>query len=219
MRVFSRIICLVSLVLAATIAAGFEGDNGKPNANKPNKAAKETPKTPVTPEMETEAMSFVRSHHPELVELLNQLKTSNTLRFQEAIRDLSRAATTLATTERNDPKKYVLDLKAWQVNSQVQVLAARMAMGRSPELEAELKARLVEQIDIRLEQQQLDRERTVARLERLDAAIAKTKQTRDDDAKKAFDKLAKTTPAPKPNPKKENRPATGPKKTEKPESK
>ncbi len=213
MRILSRFAFLMSLVFVASVAGGFDGDSDKPGANKPNRA-KETPKTLVTPEMEAEATSFIRQNHPELVELLNQLKASNTTQYQQAVRDLSRAATTLATTAKSDPKKHVLDLKAWQVTSQIQVLAARMAMGRSPDVEAELKARLLEQIDIRLEQQELDRERTAARLERLDTTIAKTKQSRDEEAKKAFDKLAKSMP--KPSPKKDSKAAnTGAKKGEK----
>jgi flagellar basal body-associated protein FliL len=184
---------VVVLLVAVPVAHGFDGNGEKGGANKTNKPAKETPKAPVTPEMEAEAVNLVKQNHPELVELLHQLKTTNQTQYQQAVRDLSRAATTLANTEKNDPKKYVLDLKAWQVNSQIQVLAARYAMSPSPELKEEIKGKLVEQIDLRLEQQKLDRERTAGRLSRLDESISKLQDSREQEAQKALDKLTKAS--------------------------
>lgn len=184
----------IVLSLAGSVAGGYDGNGEKDGGNKGSKTAKETSKTPVTPEMEAEAMSFIRQNHSDLVELLNQLKTTNQTQYQQAVRDLSRAATTLASTEKNDPKKYVLDLQAWQVNSQIQVLAARYAMSPSPELKEDIKAKLLEQLDLRLEQQKLDRERTAARLSRLDESISKLQESRGQEAQKALDKLTKASP-------------------------
>lgn len=193
MRKLSWPLTTIVLLLAVSVAGGYDGNGEKNGGNKTTKTAKETSKTPVTPEMEAEAMNFIRQNHSDLVELLNQLKTTNQTQYQQAVRDLSRAATTLASTEKNDPKKYVLDLQAWQVNSQIQVLAARYAMSPSPELKEDIKAKLVEQINIRLEQQKLDRERTAARLSRLDDSISKLQDSRDQEAQKALDKLTKST--------------------------
>jgi hypothetical protein len=195
---------VVVLLVAVSVAGGFDGKGEKGGANKSARTAKETLKTPVTPEMEADAMNFIRQNHSDLVELLNQLKNTNQTQYQQAVRDLSRAATTLANTEKNDPKKYVLDLQAWQVNSQIQVLAARYAMSPSPELKEDIKAKLVEQINIRLEQQKLDRERTAARLTRLDESISKLQDSRDQEAQKSLDKLVKASTQ-KPVAKKENK--------------
>jgi hypothetical protein len=186
----------LGLVVAALAGLAFDGHVAAQTA-KSARGTKETPKPPVTPEIESEALNFIRQHHPELIELLSQLKSTNQNQYEQAVRDLSRSATMLATTEKNDPKKYVLDLKAWQANSQIQVLAARLAMSPSPELKEELRAKLLEQIDIRLEQQKLERERTEARLKRLDESIAKLEQSREAEAAKTFDKLTRTTTTPR----------------------
>ena len=67
----------VVLLFAVFVAGTAGGVAQESSANKPQKPAKETPKAPVTADMEAEAMKFVSQHHPKLVELLNQLKTTN----------------------------------------------------------------------------------------------------------------------------------------------
>ncbi len=191
----SHCLKLISVfALTVSVASGYDGD--KSASNKPAKPTKDSPKSPITAEMEAETVQFVRQHHEKLVELLTQLKTNDPTHYEQAVRELSRAATTLAETEKRDPKKYVLDLRAWQVNSQIQVLAARLAMSPTPELKEELRARLIEQIDIRIEQQKLDRERTEARLKKLDESITKLEGSREQEAVRAFEKLSRSTPKP-----------------------
>src|SRR5262245_28715373 len=107
--------CCVILMFAVATVFGFDGGSEKPGA-KTEKPSKESAKPPVTPEMESAAMQFVETNHAQLVELLQQMKTTNPAQYEQAMRDLSRAASTLATTRKNDPRKYAIDLKAWQVN-------------------------------------------------------------------------------------------------------
>jgi hypothetical protein len=176
-----------SVVAQEARTADIKSDKGKP---------------PVTPAMELEATNFAKENHPELIELLHQLKATNSTQYEQAVRELSRVASTLSNTKKNDPKKYAVDLKAWQINSQIQVLAARLAMSATPELKDELRAKLLDQIDVKLEQQRLDRERTETRLKKLDETIAKTQETREQEASKAFDKITRTL---KSNPKKDSK--------------
>src|SRR5262245_24794917 len=193
---------IVLLLFAVAASLGFaDGEKSDAKAEKPGK---ESAKVPVTPEMESAAMQFVETNHAELVELLQQMKTTNPAQYQQAMRDLSRAASTLANTQKNDPRKYAVDLKAWQVNSQIQVIAARLAMSPTPELKEELRTKLFEQIEVRLDQQRLDRERTETRLKKLNESIAKLEGTRDEEVAKAFAKFTRSTV--KPGPKKENKP-------------
>jgi hypothetical protein len=172
-------------------AAGTEA-----GASTQQKPAKEAAKQPVTPEMETAAISFVSLHHPELAELINQLKGTNSDQYQQAIRDLSRTAATLANTQKNDPTRYELDLKLWQMNSHIQVIAARLAMAPTPELKESLKSKLLEQIDLRLEIHRLDRERVEARLKRIDDSITRLRDSREQEAAKAFERLTRSTAKP-----------------------
>ena len=201
MRYRNTLLLAVALLLGVSAAGAYQQEDKKTgnkpakNAKEQSKNAKDQAKAPPTAEQEAEALRFVREHHPQLADLLSQLKSSNTAQYQQAIRDLHRAATTLGETQKNDPKKYELDLKAWEVSSKIQVLAARYIMTPSPELENEIKAKLLEQIDIKLEQQKFDRERTAKRLERLDAVIAKTQESRQQEADKALEKLTRSTVA------------------------
>jgi hypothetical protein len=160
------------------------------------KAGRNVAKGPVTPEMESAALDFAQSNHPALVELLQQMKTTNPAQYQQAMHDISRAASTLATTRKNDPAKYDLDLQAWQVKSRIQVIVARLAMSQTQESREELRAMLLKQIDLRLSQQRLDRERTEARLKKLDESIARLERTREQEVSKTFDRLIRSATRP-----------------------
>ncbi len=149
----------------------------------------------LTADQEAQAVAFIKQHHGELVDLVTKLKKSNQKQYEKAISDLARTSKTLAETEQRDPRRYELDLKAWQTQSRVQVLAARMSMEKTPELEAELKAALREQVTIRLAQHEFERERLASRIEKLDATIARLKEAKDEEANKAFDRIARGLPA------------------------
>jgi hypothetical protein len=149
----------------------------------------------LTADQEAQAVAFIKQHHGELVDLVTKLKKTNQKQYEKAISDLARTSKTLAETEQRDPRRYELDLKAWQTQSRVQVLAARMSMEKTPELEAELKAALREQVTIRLAQHEFERERLASRIEKLDATIARLKEAKDEEANKAFDRIAKGLPA------------------------
>jgi hypothetical protein len=153
------------------------------------------PSALTTAEQEAQAIAFIKQHHGELVDLVTKLKKTNQKQYEKAIGDLAKTSKTLAETEQRDPRRYELDLRAWQTQSRIQVLAARMSMEKSPEIEAELKAALREQVAVRLQQHELERERLTARLEKLDTAITRLKETSDEEADRAFDRIAKGLPA------------------------
>jgi hypothetical protein len=142
-----------------------------------------------TPEREAAALSFVKQHHPELEDLLKQLKSGNRPEYRRAINELFVASERLAASKERDPVRYELDLRAWKIESRIRLLAARMAMADDELLQAELKELLLEKIGVQLEQQLLERERVTARLERLDATIARLRNQREEEAQKALAKV------------------------------
>jgi hypothetical protein len=155
-----------------------------------------------TPEREAAALSFVRQHHPELQDLLTQLKTGNRPEYRRAINELFLASERLAASKERDPLKYELDLRAWKIDSRIRLLAARLAMNDNDLLQGELKELLLEKVDIQLEQQLLDRQRVASRLEKLDATIERLRSQREEEAQKALSRVMqevqKSRPAKKP---------------------
>ncbi len=93
---------------------------------------KETPLA-ITPEREAAVNTFVSLHHAELESLLKKLKTSNPKQYDKAVRELYLTSERLAQLHESEPQRYELELQAWQVQSRVQLLTAKITM--SPDAE------------------------------------------------------------------------------------
>jgi hypothetical protein len=194
-------LCLIILALPLLAQDAAAPRPGAKN-NAKNNSAKEERQPGFTPEREAAAKYFVDQHHPELGELLRQLKAGNKREYQRAINELFITSERLAQMQERDPPKYELDLEAWKIDSRIRLLAARIVMHDNDLLEAELKELLVKKIDVQLEQQLLERERVSARLERLDATIERLRKQRENEAQKSLAKILqdieKSRPAKKP---------------------
>jgi hypothetical protein len=143
--------------------------NDKANANRPNRPARELPA--FTPEREAAALTFVAAHHPELTPLLAGLKTSRPNEYQRAVRKLFADSERLAQNREFNPKHYELKLREWKLESRVQLLVARLTMGRTPKLEAELRTVLEEQLLVRRELLSVERDRMQNKVTALDQEI------------------------------------------------
>jgi len=126
-----------------------------------------------TPEREAAALTFVRTNHPELADLLDRLKVRQPYEYQKAVRDLSRVSERLALSREVFPSRYELELKQWKLTSRIQVLTARLSMGRTPKHEQELKQLLAEQLETH-------RELVVLNLERAKGRVAALSRELDD---------------------------------------
>ncbi|HEY5314586.1 MAG TPA: hypothetical protein VIK18_18785 [Pirellulales bacterium] len=126
-----------------------------------------------TGEREAAAMTFVRTNHPELAELLEQLKSSDPGQYQRAIRDLFKSSERLAQLEERQPQRYPLELGLWKVNSRIQVLLARLTMSPEPAVEDQLRQAVAEQIDLR-------KQLLAVEQQRMEQRLAELKADRDD---------------------------------------
>ena len=166
----------------------------KPSAEKSKEQQKETPNPkdpankakliPITPEREAAVTEFVEKHHPELAALLAHLKTSQPKEYERAIRDLFRVTEKLAMVKDREDAQYNLELKAWKAQSRAQLLVARLKMtdpesANTDEMKAQLREILGEQLQARLEVMKLERDRTTARLGKLNQDIGKFEQDRE----------------------------------------
>ena len=76
-------------------------------------------------EQESESMEFVQSHHPELVALLQRLKSMKRDEYETAIRDIVKVRKRLETLEKRDLKLHGVELDAWKLQSKIDLLLAR----------------------------------------------------------------------------------------------
>jgi hypothetical protein len=156
-------------------------------------AAKKTERLPA--DREALAMAFAQQHHPELADLLVGLKNSRPDDFSKAIRELDRTRERLERQQEADSGRYLLLLREWQLDSRVRLLAARMSMGETRELESELRSLLRERQDVRLQLLIYDRDKSKHRLQKLDEQIAEYVESRDVNLDREFDKIKKNAEA------------------------
>jgi hypothetical protein len=93
-----------------------------------------------TEEREAAALTFVRKHRPELVQVLNELKAKKRAEYQQAIRDLFRVSEALTQVRQDDPARYELAVKTWQAEMQAHLLASQMV--RQPASSARIRTEL-----------------------------------------------------------------------------
>lgn len=171
----------LSIPVLLVIAAWFVGGGAAPAQQRERDAAQKQPDPKparakpapgMTKAREAAALAFVREHHPELEQLLIQLKESQPKQYEQAVRDLFRTSERLATFHERDPPRHNLELKAWQAKSRVQLLSATLLMTpRDKQLRTKLKQLLLDEAKVRRELLKLEQNRVQRRLEKIEAQI------------------------------------------------
>ncbi len=160
----------------------------KPSATEASKIDNE----PISPKRETAAVAFAQQHHPQLAELLTRLKASHPEQYTKALRELDKTRARLEKAHETDADRYAILLREWQLDSRVRLLAARITMSTSDELEIELRQVLIERHDVRLQLLTYDREKSKTRLQKMDEQIAEHVQSRQTSIDREFDRIKKT---------------------------
>jgi hypothetical protein len=167
---------------------GKPGDEKNARAGKGGRAAT----MGFTPEREAAAMTFVRTHHPELATLLTRLKDRRPGEYQKAIRDLFRVSEKLALSQEMQPNRYELELEEWKLTSRVQLLVARLTMDRSPAMEQELRDLIARQLEVHEKVIRLDRDRAAERVKSLDAELSRLAGDREQVLEEKFQKALRS---------------------------
>lgn len=129
------------------------------------------------------ALKFVELHQPELFQLLTYLRTKNPKQYQEAMRDIGRAALRLIQLRERDEEMYAIELNLWQTRCKLRLLAAEISVLEDPRKKNKAEGQLKQLVELELEQEQsrasLQRQRVARQLERLDTQIQKNEQEKD----------------------------------------
>jgi hypothetical protein len=182
---------------ATKIAEAKQPEAKQPEAKQPQAKQKPNPKNKdraepaitLTSEREEAALAFIRAHHPELLEVLDQLKAGSPRRYKAVVLDLFRSSERLRAMREMDPNRYELALKAWKVRSRIHLLAARAALSDDESLRLELRRAFEEQADIRRAQLQYERDLLTERLKKADAALGKLDQERAAQIERQYNTL------------------------------
>lgn len=162
------------LVLASAALAAESQPSGKPGREKTKASVR------VTAEQEAEVLQFLKQHHAELADLLQHLRPGHPTDYDRAIRDVWRALDRLRQVKKGDGARYELELQSWVIQSKIELLAARLALDDRPALHDELRALLVERLDLRVRTIQSERQRAAERLRRADEQLQRLTDKRAD---------------------------------------
>jgi hypothetical protein len=200
-----RIVRATNLFLFLVLSAGLRAQaqepssNARSNSNPPPRAAaagaERTGRVdrtePSDAAREAAAVEFVRANHPELADLLEQLKAMKPDQYERAIRELWQVSRTLAAYKKNEIRRYQPALDLWRARSRAELLAAQQVESPSKERENQLRAAITKQIDAEIHQQEVERELGRERLKKLDESIERLKSRRDKAVESRYQALVK----------------------------
>jgi hypothetical protein len=195
MRRYWLILALLAAVTVGTAALAQRAGSTTSAKSAPVNAGQRTANPmAITPAREAAALKFAELYHPELANLLEGLKSRNKRAYRQAIRHLYLDSERLAKIREINPKRYEVSLQIWKLDSRIRLLAARVLLVKNPDpkLEEQLRKALGERVDLRLQQMQMDRERTLNRLKKLDADIAKLQGDRDGAVELQFKRVKRS---------------------------
>lgn len=182
---------------AVKAESSSEKAKSQPDSSAKNKSPasnKQTAKGPETPiEREQAALDFAAKHHPELVTLIEPLKTANPKEYQRAIKELCRTSDRLLGIKLRDPVRYELELDAWKFLSQIRLLTARLTMGPDPDLEVQLRDTLKKKAENQLKLYQNERETLQSRLTQVEKQIDRASKSQDQMVQQEYERLLKAT--------------------------
>ncbi|MDZ4851969.1 MAG: hypothetical protein SGI77_22000 [Pirellulaceae bacterium] len=95
-------------------------------------------------QLEADAIDFVKAHHPELVSLLQLLKSMREKEYETAIRDIGKARKRLESLEKREPETHAIELEAWKLQSKIDLLLAK-GFARDKAFDTKLLQKLLSQ--------------------------------------------------------------------------
>lgn len=145
----------------------------------------------LTTDQEDRALNFAREHHPDLGELLEQLRKSSRTGFSRGIREVHAAAQRLERMREKQPARFETELQNWKTYSNIRLLTARWVMSQDPALEKQIRGLLRKRQEARLESLQAERDRLAKKLKELNSEISKSTADLDQDLETEWDRLTK----------------------------
>lgn len=126
---------------------------------------------PISKSREKAAVRFAHQHHPELAELLECLRRSDTRNFQAGLRALTRDSERLAKLAERDDERYSVSLELWKLDSRLRLEVARLSMSPGEDFEPRLRPLMEQQQAARIKLIGLERKRLADRLTKYDEQL------------------------------------------------
>lgn len=179
---------------------------------------------PISKERAESAVRFAEKHHPELAELLDGLRDSDSRNFQAGLRVLTRDAERLEKMVDRKDERYSPSLELWKLDSRIRLEIARLSMSPDVDFEPRLRPLMERRQAARLTLVKMERQRTAERLAKYDEELKMLLSRSDGLIGSEIDRLKKMMTArarakgPRPSTSKETASATPKRKPSKPKT-
>lgn len=185
---------LILALLFGSLAAATADDAAADETLKSVEGAAKSKTKPmvITPEREAAVLTFVRLNHPELEALLVHLKAaSNNKDYERAIRELYRVTERLALIHDRDSTQYELELRAWKIQSRLQLLSAKMQMASKDDLKQQIKEALKEQHEVKAALLARQRQKLVEETKRIEENLNRLESQKESTLQKQLETLTR----------------------------
>ena len=203
-----RLFCLAitfALILLGNTASAWQTKSSKtvappvkPKIERSNKKDAKSSLKKLPDARVAKLLGFAEQHHPEILPLLDFLKTKRTKKFDKVINKLNRDVSKLEKAKQRSPEAYQKGLTAWINQSQTQLYAAQFKVTADKEsadkLREKIKILVTEKIDARIQALELERAKAQAKGDRLEQVIEKQKAAREATILKRVNSVTKSAP-------------------------
>jgi hypothetical protein len=144
-----------------------------------------------TEEREAAALFFVKKHLPDLVPLLEQLRKSNAILYEQEICEIFQVTEYLADLK-DDPRRHDLELRIWKAENRAHALVAQLSTASEDErkkAETTLQEVARELVDLDIQVLDLKAEQLDKELGELKDELARTREGADKRVKARYEML------------------------------
>lgn len=152
-----------------------------------------------TPEREAAALSFVKRHHGDLLEVLDRLKSAKPKAYEQAVSELFQTSENLANQAVRDPKRHQTSLDLWKIKSRVDLLSARLAGPHEPRMVDELRRALLDQADLEIRRQKAELESLENQVRKVRDRVDRLERERDQTVAAKLKRLVDRGRKPRPS--------------------
>jgi hypothetical protein len=143
-------------------------------------------------EREAAALCFVRKQIPDLVPVLERLKTTDHTKYKLQIRETFQVTEWLSDLQEEDPKRHELELELWKTETKAMLVAARLAEQPQEEqakLQAELQDYTKKLVDLDMQLLKMRAEELEKELAETREELSQTESKREALSKDRYEKL------------------------------
>lgn len=119
------------------------------------------------------ALDFVRSHHPELGELLSVLKEMDSNQYQTAIRDITRARKRIESLAKRSPELQEIELQGWVIQSKIDLFLAKAVASDGKWSRSDLKGLIEQRVSTQKKRLKVEKENLTVRMQQIDESLSK----------------------------------------------